>query len=175
MQNQIERQIIPNAQAIFPQGEGWRFPKANVKRCGYCDSLVRWTSVEGRNIAFNSDGSRHQCLTDGTAKRKQPVKHARPSPDETAEFLAAAQTGTSQHQAMTGPSMSEHTRDLEITEMHQASVAAWKAQTEAMTRLADAMIKVGQSNNAVANSNRRIAKMYGRLAHAMERVGHTCR
>lgn len=173
MQNEIEKQAIPTAQAIFLQGQGGRF--LEIKRCGYCDRLVRWTSVEGRNVAVKCDGSRHQCLTDGTAKRKQPLKHARPSPKEVAGFLVSAQTETSQHKAMPGSSMSEPTCDLEITAMHQANVAAWKAQTEAMIRLADAMIKVAQSNNGVADSNRRLAKMYGRLAHAMERVGHTCR
>lgn len=173
MQNQIEKQTIPTAKAVFVQGQGGRSPE--VKRCGYCDMLVRWILQEGRNVAVNCDGSRHQCLTDGTAKRMQPVRHARPSPDEAAEFLAAAQTETSQHQAMPRPSVSEHTRDLEIMTTYPANVAVSKAQTEAMTRLADAMIKVAQSNNALAESNRRLAKMYGRLAHAMERAGHTCR
>gem|GEM_PF-6687400 len=71
MQTRNEMQIIPNAKAVFVQGQGGR--SAEVKRCGYCDRLVRWILQEGRNVAVNCDGSRHQCLTDGSARRKQPV------------------------------------------------------------------------------------------------------
>jgi hypothetical protein len=163
MQNQIEKQTIPTTPAVFVQGQGGRCQ--DVKRCGYCDRLVRWTSVEGRNVAVNCDGSRHQCLTDGTAKRKQPARHARPSPDEVAAFLACEQGHES--------SSTEPTRDFEVNEKH--NIAAQKAQTEAMYRFADAMLKVAKSNNALADSNRRLAKMYSRLAHAIELAGHPCR
>jgi hypothetical protein len=172
MQTQTERQTIPTAPVIFVQGQGGR--PQDVKRCGYCDRLVRWTSVEGRNVAVNCDGSRHQCLTDGTAKRREPVKHSKPSPDEVVGFLTPLQERTSQQLAQTEPS-SERTRDSEIRAMHQANVAAWNAQTEAILRLAEALLKVAQSNNALAESNRHLAKTYSRLAHAMERAEHTLR
>lgn len=173
MQTQIEKQTVPAAQAIFPQGQGGS-PEANVKRCGYCDRLVRWTLVEGRNVAVNHDGSRHQCLTDGTAKRREPARHAKPTPEEVAEFLAPAQAQTSQ-QEQPEPGAPERTRDAEIKAMHKANVAAWKAQTEATTRLAEAMLKAAKSNNTLAESNRRLAKTYSRLAHALERAGYTLR
>jgi hypothetical protein len=171
MQNQIEKQSNPAGQAIFLQGGS---PEANVKRCGYCDRLVLWTQVEGRNVALNRDGSRHQCITDGTAKRREPAKHSKPTPAEVAGFLAPAQAQTYPHE-QPEPSSAERTRDSEIKAMHKANVAAWKAQTEAIASLADAMQKVAHSNNALAESNRRLAKTYSRLAHAMERAGRTLR
>lgn len=167
MQTRNEMQIIPTAKAVFVQGQGGKSPE--VKRCGYCDMLVRWTLQEGRNVAVNSDGSRHQCLTDGMAKRKQPVRHARPSPDEVAAFLAAVQTETQQQ------APDEPTPDSDIKAIHKVNVAARETQIEAMSRLADAMLKVAQSNNVLADSNRRLAKAYSRLAHVMERAGHTRR
>lgn len=167
MQSQIEKQTIPTAQAIFAQGLDGRSPE--VKRCGYCDRLVRWTIVEGRNMAVNCAGSRHQCLTDGTAKRREPVKHARPSPIEVAGFLASGQADTRKSQQKQGSP--DHIHDPEIEAIPKANVAAWKEKTEAMSRLADAMLKVAQSNNALAESNRRLAKTYGLLARAMERAG----
>ncbi|GEM_PF-3424197 len=163
MQNQIEKQTIPTAKAVFLQGQGGRSPE--VKRCGYCGRLVRWTLQEGRNVAVNSDGSRHRCLTDRTAKREQPAKHARPSQDEVATFLACEQ----EHES----SSTEPTRDFEVNEKH--NIAANEAQTEAMSRLADAMLKVAKSNNTLADYNRRLAKMYSRLAHAIELAEHPCR
>lgn len=172
MQEQIEKQSVPAGQAIFLQGGS---PEANVKRCGYCDRMVLWTQVEGRNVAVNSDSSRHQCLTDGTAKRKEPVRHARPSSDEVAEFLASGKGEAPHQHEQPENSVSERTRDAEIKAMHKANVAAWTAQTEAMTKLAEAMTKVAKSNNALAESNRRLAKTYSRLAHAMERAGYTLR
>jgi hypothetical protein len=168
MQTQTERQTIPTAQAIFLQGQGGRSP--DVKRCGYCDRLVRWTLVEGRNVAVNCNGLRHQCLTDGTAKRKQPVKHARPTPVEVDEFLTPVQPQTSQQQAQP-----ELTRDTEIKAMHKDNVAAWKVQTEAISKLAEAMLKVAESNNALAQSNKRLAKTYSRLTRAIERAGYSFR
>lgn len=158
MQNQIEKQTIPTAQAVFVQGQGRRSPE--VKRCGYCDRLVRWTSIEGRNMTVDSDGSRHQCLTDGTAKRRQPVKHARPSPEEVAGFLACEQPELE-------PSPGESTCDPGVKEIHNA--AAYRVQTETMSPLAVVMLKVARSNNELAESNRRLAKTYSRLARAMER------
>lgn len=172
MQEQIKKQSVPAGQAIFLQGGS---PEANVKRCGYCDRLVRWTSVEGRNVAVNSDGSRHQCLTDGTAKRKEPVRHARPSPDEVSGFLGSGKEEVPPQQEQPENSVLERTRDAEIKAMHKANVSAWKAQTEATTKLAEAMTKVAKSNNALVESNRRLAKTYGRLAHAMERAGYILR
>lgn len=170
MQDQIGKQSHPAGQAIFLQGGS---PEANVKRCGYCDRLVLWTSVEGRNVAVNSDGSRHQCLTDGTAKRKEPAKHARPTQEEVAGFLSSTHEEAPKHQEQ--PDAPERTKDAEIKAMHKANVAAWKAQTEAISRLAESMLKVAQSNNALAESNRRLAKTYSRLAHALERAGYTLR
>jgi len=168
------------SQAVFAQGQGESSPEANVKRCGYCDRLVRWTLVEGRNVAVNCDGSRHQCLTDGTAKRRsEPVRHAKPSHDEVAEFLAPQpppqQESPSQKAQPRDAASLERTRDSEIRAMHDANISTWKAQTEAMARLANAMVKVAQSNNALAESNNRLSKTYSRLAHAMERAGYTLR
>lgn len=164
MQNQIEKQTIPTVPAIFVQGQGVRFPE--VKRCGYCDRLVRWTLQEGRNVAVNCDVSRHQCLMDGTAKRKQPVRHARPSPDEVAAFLAGR--SETQNQEQSELHMSESTRNAEF-KRYQADMEAWSAQAEAIFELADAMLKMAKSNDALAESNRRLAKTYNRLARAMER------
>lgn len=162
MQIQNERQTIPTAHAIFVQGQGGRFQE--VKRCGYCDRLVRWSVLEGRNVAMNCDGSRHQCLTDGTAKRRQPVRHARPSPQEVAEFLVCEQPELE-------PSLGESTCDPGVKEMHNA--AACRAQTEAIFELADAMLKMAKSNIALAQSNRRLAKTYSRLARAKGNSGFT--
>jgi len=159
MQIQNERQIIPTAPAVFVQGQGGRSPE--VKRCGYCDRLVRWTLKEGRNVAVNCDSSRHMCLTDGIAKRKQPVKRTRPLPEEVAEFLA-------REQARLEPRPPESTGDPEVTEMHNAAESGSK--TEAMSRLADAMLKMAKSNIALAESNRRLAKAYSRLAQVTERA-----
>lgn len=182
MQTQIEKQSTSSSpaasQAVFAQGQGESAPEANVKRCGYCDRLVRWTLVDGRNVAVNCDGSRHQCLTDGTAKRRTgPIRHAKPSHDEVAEFLALPpQQESSSQKAQSGDAVSpERTRDSEIRAMHDANISTWKAQTEAMAKLAHAMVKVAQSNNALAESNNRLSKTYGRLAHAMERAGYTLR
>lgn len=172
MQTQVEKQTSPASQAFFAQGQGGS-PEANVKRCGYCDRLVRWTSVEGKNVAVNCDGSRHQCLTQGTAKRREPVKHDKPSQAEVAEFLAGPPEQVPQQEVQAAGT--ERTRDSEIRAMHDANVAAWKAQTEAISKLADSMLRVAKSNNALAESNRRLAKSYGRLAHAMERAGYTLR
>ena len=124
-------------------------------------------------MAVNCDGSRHQCLTDGTAKRMEPAKHARPSPAEVAEFLTPMQERTPQQQAQPEPSSPERTRDSEIRAMHEANVTAWKAQTEAISKLAEAMLKVAKSNSALAESNRRLAKTYGRLARAMKKAWYT--
>ncbi|HXG06126.1 MAG TPA: hypothetical protein VNI77_02230 [Nitrososphaera sp.] len=46
--------------------------------------MVRWTDISAdgggsRNVALNSDGSRHQCLSNGTAKRSDPVEHGKPA------------------------------------------------------------------------------------------------
>lgn len=171
MQTQIEKQTSPASQAVFAQGQAGS-PEANVKRCGYCDRLVRWTSVEGRNVAVNCDGSRHQCLTDGTAKRREPVKHDKPSQAEVAEFLAPPEKGPQQEAQSAS---TERTRDSEIRAMHDANVAAWNAQTKAISKLADAMLSVAKSNNALAESNRRLAKTYSRLADAMDRAGYNLR
>jgi hypothetical protein len=183
MQTQIEKQSMSSSpaasQAVFAQGQGESSPEANVKRCGYCDRLVRWTLVEGKNVAVNCDGSRHQCLTDGTAKRRsEPIRHAKPSHDEVAEFLALpSQQESSRQKAQSGEDIAnpERTRDSEIRAMHDANISTWKAQTEAMVRLAHAMLKVAQSNNALAESNNRLSKTYSRFAHVMERAGYTVR
>ena len=123
-------------------------------------------------MAVNCDGSRHQCLTDGTAKRKQPAKHARPSQDEVAAFLASGHGATCQEeQLQPEQSSTELTLDATAKAMNDDNIAAWNAQTEAMSRLADAMLMVARSNNALAKSNHRLANAYCRLTRAMEGAG----
>ena len=170
MQTQTERQTIPTAQAVFVQGQGGRSPE--VKRCGYCDRLVCWTLQEGRNVAVNCDGSRHQCITDRTAKRKQPARHPRPSPDEVAAFLKSGHAATYQEeQLQSEQSSTELSLDAKTKATNDDNNAAWNAQTEAMIYLADAMLKVVHSNNSLADSNRRLANACCGLARVMERAG----
>jgi hypothetical protein len=122
-------------------------------------------------VAVNWDGSRHQCLTEGTAKRREPVKHDNPSQAEVAEFLTRPLEQCPQQEPHAAST--ERTRDSEIRAMHDVNVAAWQAQTKAISKLTDAMLSVAKSNNALAESNRRLAKTHSRLAHALERAGYT--
>lgn len=94
--NMSENNYIGNKKVtsgrIFSQDGLAQVPPVDsgIKRCGYCDMLVRWTSADGRNVATNADGSRHQCRINGTAKRDVPVRHDRATAQEVIEFLNSA-------------------------------------------------------------------------------------
>ncbi len=95
-ENKIENKTTLGASpAQVPQYQ-YQYQENGIKRCGYCDMLVRWTSADGgkKNVATNADGSRHHCLANGTAKRKEPLKHDRPTAQEVISFLNSAREGS---------------------------------------------------------------------------------
>jgi type IV secretory pathway VirB10-like protein len=173
--------------------------EGSVKRCGYCDKLVRWTTIEGKSTAVNKDNSRHQCLVDKTAKRHdKPIKHPRPTAAEVAEFLAPsqaqppapaqpAQPAQSQAapKAESGPQAqspksddkqaTDSTGPAKVKEFGQDPAlilaASNRELAESNRQLAAAMVKVAESNNAIAESNKRLAESYGKFAAAITGTG----
>jgi type III secretion system FlhB-like substrate exporter len=222
-------QIDSKSKATSGQYGLAQVPQENgIKRCGYCDMLVRWTTSHedgGKNVALNSDGSLHQCLLNGTAKRRDPVKHGRPTAQEVISFLnstnkyregsaagpasgaggsasaiiAAQQSLPNQQQqeqlqqqraapvgndapAAATQQQKQHQqqqsdRDAVIKAMHEANIAAWKAQAEAAGRLADAMVEVARSADALvkvasdlATSNYRLSNEVAKLTGLIQGI-----
>src|SRR5690606_11531522 len=167
------------------------------------------------------DGSRHQCLSNGTAKRRDPVKHDRPTAQEVIEFLNAASKhregsatgpvagagGSASANIATQPSLPNHhhqqqqeqlqqpaatvgsdapaaatqqqqqkqqhqqsDKDAAIRAMHEANVAAWKAQAEATGRLADAMVEVARSADALVKVASDLATSQYRLSSEIAKL-----
>ena len=226
-ENKIENKTTLGASpAQVPQENG-------IKRCGYCDMLVRWTTSHedggssSKNVAVNSDGSRHHCLSNGTAKRRDPVKHGRPTAQEVISFLNSANKHRDGEGSAAGPAagaggsasamiaaqqslpnqqqqeqlqqqraapvgndapaavtqqqkqhqQQQSDRDAAIKAMHEANIAAWKAQAEATGRLADAMVEVARSADALvkvasdlATSNYRLSNEVAKLTGLIQGI-----
>ncbi|MEP0824596.1 MAG: hypothetical protein HRF40_03850 [Nitrososphaera sp.] len=223
-------QIDSKSKATSGQYGLTQVPQENgIKRCGYCDMLVRWTTSHedggssSKNVALNSDGSLHQCLLNGTAKRRDPVKHGRPTAQEVISFLNSANKhrdgegsaagpaagaggsewtvaqpslpnhvqhkvqprqlsqapttpettaagATSQQQQQQQQQQQPTDRDAAIRAMHEANIAAWKAQAEATARLADAMVEVARSADALARVANDLTTSNYRLSNELAKL-----